>query len=345
MKTAKFWLLLGLALLGAAGAGCASPRRPGCNVQSDCTNGTYCAEPDSSGNRFCSFDCKVPGDCIGMAGAICTVDGRCKLPGGDDGGIDDDAEVGAIDAAMSTIDAAIMSDAAIPDAAAPDAFTFMDAAVTDARVVDAFVFQDAAFTFMDAAVACTLVAPQTGCTGMACDLVGDRNMCRANGTQLHGQPCGVGVDCVAGATCLSDDRCHQFCVSGGAACPNSGTCSINVIGSMSQTLANACADPRPVCDVLAQNCVTVGNACYIDSTTAFHCYNTAGTLTENAVCTAVNTCVKPLSCMDLGAGAGFHCTKPCDRTAAAGANGCRAGQTCSNAGLGAFVGLCTPPMP
>ncbi len=345
MKTAKFWLLLGLALLGAAGVGCASPRRPGCNVQSDCTNGTYCADPDSSGNRFCSFDCKVAGDCIGMAGAICTVDGHCKLPGPgpDDGGtVDDDAQVPDIDAAIATIDAALTPDAAIPDAAAPDAFSFLDAAVTDARVVDAFVFMDAGFTFMDAAVACTLVAPQTGCTGMACDLVGDRNMCRANGTQLHGQPCGVGVDCVAGATCLSDDRCHQFCVSGGAACPNSGTCSINVIGSMSQTLANACADPRPICDVLQQNCA-VGSACYIDSSTAFHCYNTVGALAENSVCTAVNDCVKPLSCVDLGSG--FRCHKPCDRTAAAGANGCRAGQTCSNAGLGAFVGICTPPMP
>jgi hypothetical protein len=319
-------------------AGCASPRRPGCNVQSDCGGGTYCADPDPSGNRFCNFDCKVPSDCVGMVGAICSDNGRC-LAGqvGDDAGVGDDAELPVEDAA--TPDAA-QPDARVVDAAVADA-RLVDAAMADARLIDAAT-ADAA---LDAAVACTLVAPQSGCTGQACDLIGDRNACRPNGTQQHGQPCGVGMDCVAGATCLSDDKCHQFCVSGGAACPASGTCTINVIGSANQTLATACADPRPTCNVLTQDCVGATTSCYVAAGPAFQCFSPTGVKAENAVCDAVNDCAKPLSCLDIGSTGTFRCHHPCDRMAAVGAQGCRAGQTCSNVGLGAFVGMCTPAMP
>ncbi|MFZ5470527.1 MAG: hypothetical protein ACOZIN_13910 [Myxococcota bacterium] len=216
----------------------------------------------------------------------------------------------------------------------------------------------------DAGQSCLLTALEDGgqatrCAGGACDLVlqncpvgekctyvsdagGFERGCAPEGTADEGSPC-TGTPssntCRAGLVCALrelpdggvDTACARFCNTT-AQCTSPKLCNVVLTLAGTAERPTLCGDPPPSCDLFAQDCQRLNDACYPSGSVAA-CFP-EGTLGDGEACVYSNDCVKGSAC--TGGGNGFTCRPLCGT---GGAPACASGTCVSLLGF-ADVGVC-----
>ena len=124
------------------------------------------------------------------------------------------------------------------------------------------------------AVGCTPLDPSPG-------TVGDR--CQIDGCGFD--DCGVGQVCPRDA---GSAVCAGLCTTTNLGCDDGGTC-VDVLGPGGAV--GACA---PICDLVEQNCLGAGRACYLDLVPVCA---PAGEVGQNGLCAFLNQCAPGYGCV------------------------------------------------
>jgi hypothetical protein len=216
---------------------------------------------------------------------------------------------------------------------------------TDAGEVDSGTNQTT-----DGGICSPLVSGSCAAPASKCGLVGNKYGCQVPGSKDAGEACTSGTsgdDCADGLFCNSQ-VCSRICNPAGGApgCPGGESCALRVLwnGGPSQggEEVYTCITNSSDCDVLAQDCVQQGTACYLTSS-GNKCLS-VGSTADQATCVFANDCLKGSTCVDVGQGQKCFpmCSAPQSSSDGGTDGGSDAGDTDAGAdgGVGCAVGAC-----